>query len=135
MTRRWLFGLIAACVVGCALTAAPAPADAAVTSLSVQQPEFTGRYGAGCTYTLSARVDRPGPVTFSVRQPTRLSNGKQLRFTFRVTPKRNVATFHWSPVVTGHFVLAARQQGSPWKVRGVDVYQRFERGNSCFGLW
>lgn len=112
----------------------PGNADAAVRILTVAQPGGTGKYGAGCTYTLTARVTNDDPVTFSVRQPTRLANGKLLRFTFDVVPHRHVAIFHWSPVVEGRFVLGARQGDSPWKVRGADVGRRLDLGSSCSGI-
>ena len=112
----------------------PAHADAAVRTLTVAQPGGTGKYGAGCTYTLTARVTNDDPVTFSVRQPTRLANGKLLRFTFDVVPRKHVAIFHWSPVVEGRFVLGARQGNSPWKLRGADVGRRLDLGSSCSGI-
>ncbi|OBA30910.1 hypothetical protein [Gordonia sp. 852002-51296_SCH5728562-b] len=124
----------AAITVGTAIGAIPADADAAVSTLTIAQPGGTGKYGAGCTYTLTARVTNDDPVTFSVRQPTRLANGKLLRFTFDVVPHRHVAIFHWSPVVEGRFVLGARQGDSHWKLRGADVGRRLDLGSSCSGI-
>ena len=126
--------LTASTALGVAICVAPADADAAVRTLMVAQPGGTGKYGAGCTYTLTARVTNDDPVTFSVRQPTRLVNGELLRFTFDVAPRKHVAIFHWSPVVEGRFVLAARQTDSPWKVRGADVARRLDLGSSCSGI-
>ncbi|GAB33996.1 hypothetical protein [Gordonia otitidis] len=127
-------GIVAAVVLSAILGAEPVPAAAAVRTLTVAPPSGTGRYGAGCTYTLTARVTNNDPVTFSVRQPTRLANGKLLRFTFDVVPHKHVATLHWSPVVEGRFVLGARQGNSQWKLRGADVGRRLDLGSSCSGI-
>lgn len=135
-TRRLLGRavLIGTVAFTCTLGGFVPEADAAVRTLTVAQPGGTGKYGAGCTYTLTARVTNDDPVTFSVRQPTRLRNGKLLRFTFDVVPHKHVAVFHWSPVVEGRFVLGARQGDSPWKLRGADVGRRLDLGSSCSGI-
>ncbi|MGV9480733.1 hypothetical protein [Gordonia aichiensis] len=126
--------LISAVAIGCGLGVVPGKADASVRALSIARPGGTGKYGAGCTYTLTARVTNDDLVTFSVRQPTRLVDGKLLRFTFDVMPRRHVAIFHWSPVVEGRFVLAARQGDSPWKLHDADVGRRLDLGSSCSGI-
>ncbi|OBA73839.1 hypothetical protein [Gordonia sp. 852002-10350_SCH5691597] len=134
--RSWVRrAAVAAAITVCtAISATPADAHAAVSALTIAQPGGTGKYGAGCTYTLSARAANDDPVTFSVRQPTRLANGKLLRFTFDVVPHRHVAIFHWSPVVEGRFVLGARQGDSRWKLRWADVGRRLDLGSSCSGI-
>lgn len=134
-TRRLLGRavLVGTVAFTCTLGGFVPDADAAVRTLAISQPGGTGKYGAGCTYTLTAKVTNDNTVTFSVRQPTRLPNGKLLRFTFDVVPRGHVAIFHWSPVVEGHFVLGARQ-GGIWKLTGADVGRRLDLGSSCSGI-
>ncbi len=126
--------VVAMFALAVAIGTVPGHADASVRTLTVAQPGGTGKYGAGCTYRLTARVTNDNAVTFSVRQPTRLANGTLLRFTFDVNPHKHVAVFHWSPVVEGRFTLAARQGDSPWKVLGADVGRRLDLGSSCSGI-
>ncbi|MGV9859023.1 hypothetical protein ACWDTD_10265 [Gordonia sp. NPDC003425] len=124
-------GLSAAAVT----TVTSAPAHGAVSSLRIAPPGGTGKYGAGCSYTVTARVTGNGPVVFSVRQPTRLRHGGLLTFTNTVVPERRIAVFHWSPVVEGRYVLAARQQSSgKWVGKVADVSAPLDLGSTCSGL-
>ncbi|NUS45481.1 MAG: hypothetical protein HOQ24_17540 [Mycobacteriaceae bacterium] len=110
-----------------AVVALAAPhATAAVTSLYVAPP-MGGRYGVGCSYTVTATVTSFLPVEFR-------DNGRVIPGSPRA-PFGNTATVQWYPMYRGsHLIQALQFPGYPrsqWiQVTGTGV----NTGTSCIVL-
>ncbi|MGW9263187.1 hypothetical protein [Gordonia terrae] len=106
------------------LVAAPAHA---IGQIDVS-PGFAGRYGAGCTYTLTVPA-KPGSYVYFTDNGAMIKGGAQ-------SVTGGVATLDWTPTAVGAHQLRALEapSGAVSVPKTVAVKQGLDLGSSCLAF-
>ncbi|WP_439030656.1 hypothetical protein [Gordonia terrae] len=91
-------------------------------------PGFAGRYGAGCTYTLTVPA-KPGSYVYFTDNGMTIGGGAQ-------PVSGGVATLKWKPASTGAHLLRALEapSGAVSVAKNVAVGQGLDLGSSCLAF-